>query len=385
MSPLRMLSAVAATSLLAAAGCGGGGSGATTPGASEAGEITTYRDTNLPGKMLVNHPAGDAVVFDLRTGERTPLPTLEKADARWTAGASADTVLRWELHPSAGAIPIAFFSTRTWTRTRDDITIHASFDRPKLSADGKRILTFWHDSSQGVFSSEKNPLTIFDAEQGAVVKRGSMLPEDDTVISSPVAWLPDGQYVYLLANALYISSPSEKTSRLIATLDLPINGDFGDYVSGTSTLVASPDGTHLAFTWRESRGTAWDGHIWVVRADGTGLRRITKVPDEATAMSYGFVSPTWSPDGRWIAGMYNMSGSVVAPIFPDDQSFPLPGGVIGSTGCGTNQVFVLPADAERTVISWPRFDAQYGIKVRGTAGQPGGQWLSACGDIAWLP
>jgi TolB protein len=52
----------------------------------------------------------------------------------------------------------------------------------------------------------------------------------------------------------------------------------------------SPDGRRIAFVSRRDGRS----HIYVMRADGTGLRRVTNAPanDE---------SPTWSPDGRRIA------------------------------------------------------------------------------------
>lgn len=151
-------------------------------------------------------------------------------------------------------------------------------------------------------------------------------------------------------------------------------------------MVASPDGNKIAFTWSEPRGTAWDTYLWVVNVDGTGLRRLTRVPDPSTALGFGYGSPTWSPDSAWVAGVVYMDGSVVAPIFPPDQSFPgVPGGITGSTGCATNPVFVLPADADKVAVSWPMYDVKYGVKVRAASGGDGGQWLSTCGDIAWLP
>lgn len=67
----------------------------------------------------------------------------------------------------------------------------------------------------------------------------------------------------------------------------------------------SPDGTRLAFS--SDRGTPWRGHsdghgwehtqelaIYVVAADGTGLRKIASKPDHALG------SPKWSADGRRI-------------------------------------------------------------------------------------
>ena len=49
----------------------------------------------------------------------------------------------------------------------------------------------------------------------------------------------------------------------------------------------SPDGRRIAF----DRGG--NGGIYVMRANGTGLRRLT-----TNALD---TEPTWSPDGRWIA------------------------------------------------------------------------------------
>ena len=57
----------------------------------------------------------------------------------------------------------------------------------------------------------------------------------------------------------------------------------------------STDGRKLAFT-RELGGApgAHRGSIWVVNADGTGLREITDPKLDA-------IRPRWSPDGQWIA------------------------------------------------------------------------------------
>jgi Tol biopolymer transport system component len=56
----------------------------------------------------------------------------------------------------------------------------------------------------------------------------------------------------------------------------------------------SPDGTRLAFVSRRSG----DEEVYVARADGTGVRRLTKLrgPD---------LSPTWSSDGRRLAWSRN--------------------------------------------------------------------------------
>ena len=59
------------------------------------------------------------------------------------------------------------------------------------------------------------------------------------------------------------------------------------YVSGGTPVAWSPDGTSIAFT----SGTA----LWLMRADGSGRRKVHGDPNRQTR------SPAWSPDGTKIA------------------------------------------------------------------------------------
>src|SRR3990170_6089195 len=56
----------------------------------------------------------------------------------------------------------------------------------------------------------------------------------------------------------------------------------------------SPDGSRLAFVSRRSG----DEEIYVARADGTGVTRLTRLPGAD-------LSPTWSRDGKQIAWSHN--------------------------------------------------------------------------------
>lgn len=69
----------------------------------------------------------------------------------------------------------------------------------------------------------------------------------------------------------------------------------------------SPDGRRVAFT-RSTDGRR-STHVFVMRADGRGVRRITGGRfDERAA---------WSPDGRWIA--YQAAGGTVRLVRPDGR------------------------------------------------------------------
>lgn len=350
--------------------------------------VNTYGNTNLPGRIITNSWQG-ASAFDLRTGQQVALPksttTNDPGKDRWEgSAASGSTAVRWYINVSLkGTAPIAFFDTTTWRQT-GALKLVTEFRPPMLSPNGRYILAFWQDTSEGE-TGENERLTIFDVATARPIKRGSKL--DGVLLKgSPAAWLPDGRYVYTVRNKLYRSSPTSSASELIATLALPGSSPSdGRPIAWGNTLAVSPDGRKLAFTWSEAaRKTSTDTHIWVVNMDGTGLHRLTRAPDPQSANNYSFTSPTWSPDGQWVAGVLAMGGVVVAPIFPPDQSFPgVPGGIIGATGCGANHVFVLPVDAENVPVSWPAYDANYGVKVRNPSGR-GGRWLSSCDSIAWI-
>lgn len=388
MQKLRLLSALAFLPALIAAGCGGGGgtdvgTGTPPPGGGGGGgsAANTYRDTNLPGRLLVDNPDGDFVV-DLRTGARTALPaTADRATSdHWSVGAAGKVAIRYTTDTNVAAWPLAFFDTGSW-QAASNATVSSRFTQPLLSPDGAHFLTFWYDESNGESRADRQ-LTVFNRANGTVVKRGSQL-DDAVITTTPAAWLPDGRYVYMVEEKLYASSPTSMTSTLIAELPLPANSDTdAGYINGTGTLSVSPDGSKIALSWLEPRGTTDDSHIWVVNVDGTGLRKLTSATDPAAAVSYTYGEPTWSPDSQWVAAVFHMEGTSTAPVYPDE---PFLGGVVtGTTGCANSQVVVLPAAADKVRVSWPRFDATYGVKVR-AAGGAGGQWLSTCGSVHWMP
>ncbi len=383
MKALRVMAVMATFPLFIATGCGGGGGGdnAVTPPASPVTEVNTYGDTNLPGHLVVMAGSGPATVYDLRTGQGTLLSASPTGGNSWTGSTDKSTILRVSGGGPNGEDVLERIRTSDWTRQGAPTLIAGTFHRPKVSPDGKYILTFWEGADEN-----RSRLTIFDTATGAIIKRGSKL-DDKIVISSPAAWLPDGRYIYLAGNRSYAASPTAPDEVLLGTLDLPLNSVFEDETDSTGTqLAVSPDGRKITFDWSERRspGGTSDLHIWVANIDGTGLHRLTSPPDTTTALSFTFGNATWSPDSKWVAAVVYMNGSIVAPIFPPDQSFPgVPGGIIGSTGCSTNPVFVLPVDAVKVPISWPRYDVLHGLKVRNSSGN-GGMWVSTCASVHWV-
>ncbi len=384
MNVLRHLAAAASFPLLLAAGCGGGGGndGGTPPDNGDSSQqVTTYGNTNLPGRLILSVVEGPATIYDLRTGGSAKLPTSATGGNNWNGSTNPGTIVRMSGGGAGGKRIAERLRTSDWTAIGPSALLGGSFNRPKVSHDGRYILTFWMPGSD----PEERRLTIFNAETGEIVKSGSPL-DGKTVVDSPAAWLPDGRYILLVGRDLYVSSPTANADTLVATLPLPDNSVFQDgrSQSGFSQLTVSPDGQKIAFDWDVRRRNTADSHIFVANVDGTGLHQLTAPPDPSSPLNFSYGSASWSPDSRWVAAALYMTGSTVAPIFPPDQSFPgVPGGIIGSTGCATNPVFVLPADANQVAISWPAYDLKYGVKVRNSSGT-GGQWLSACGAVQWV-
>ncbi len=110
-----------------------------------------------------------------------------------------------------------------------------------------------------------------------------------------LAWSPDGRKLAFLANGpagqanfnLYVvNSDGSGLRNLTAKLGPPANATKPP----ASDPVWSPDGRLLAFVRLNTRLG-----VYVVNADGSGMRKLTRKPMEA------YASPAWSPDGRKIA------------------------------------------------------------------------------------
>lgn len=393
MKSSRRYAALCAITLSFFAGCGGGGGGdnvaTPAPGPAPAptpGTLTTYGTTNLPGRLVVQATDGPSFAYDLRTGQGAPLPmsTLGPGNNDWYGNTSKNVLLRVLRQGIDTTKTVEAVRTSDWSVLNEPLTVTGTSTRVKLSPSGKYLLTFWQPGN----SSDERELTIFEVATGNLVKRGSAL-NGRIVTGGPAAWLPDDRYVYLAGRKLYRSSPTQAADEEIATLSaLPDNSlsqNNIDVLSTGTELNVSPDGTKIAFDWRTvRRNVTGDRNIWVVNTDGTGLRQLTAPVDPSSPLEYPYGNPTWSPDSQWVAGVLYMNGGVVAPIFPPDQSFPgVPGGIIGSTGCGGNPVFVLPATAEKVALSWPTHDVRYGLKVLNREGN-GGLWVTACSTIQWV-
>jgi Tol biopolymer transport system component len=167
------------------------------------------------------------------------------------------------------------------TEKRSEGTLHLA---PALSPDGSQVAYF----------SEKDfyfvDLYLADGTTGKVKRRIlksgiSSNYETYRFINSQANWSADGKYLAFAAK--------RGARDVIVIVDVARNKEIKRIevkLNGVTTPSWSPDGTQLVFT-------GYDGglsDLFVVRADGTGLRRLTED-------KYADLHPVWSPDGKTIA------------------------------------------------------------------------------------
>jgi Tol biopolymer transport system component len=108
-------------------------------------------------------------------------------------------------------------------------------------------------------------------------------------------WSPDGRRLAFAEIGGIVAMSTQSQMRAQVT-NGPADDDNPDW---------SPAGTRIAFD--ASRGL-WDGDVYVVDPDGTGMTDLTDSPPLDT-------NPSWSPDGRSIAFMRRRNRHVQARLF----------------------------------------------------------------------
>ena len=160
------------------------------------------------------------------------------------------------------------------------LTDHPASDwLPACSPDGRRI----------AFISDRDidDLYVMDSDGSNVVR----LTHDNFPEGNP-SWTPDGtkfafsSFRFLVGNwEIYLMDPDENE---------PINLTNHEWQDIRPSW--SPDGSKLAFASYRDGGFNTPRHIFVMNADGTGRRNLTR----DTHLRFNS-DPSWSPDGRKIA------------------------------------------------------------------------------------
>ncbi len=185
---------------------------------------------------------------------------------------------------------------------------------PAWSRDGTRI-AFWSQETQGGPSS----LIVADADGSDPI----VIATDDAG-RTPLQfldWSPDGGHV---TYSLGTDPAYTMDSRVfVAATD----GSTGARQTGDPDLTArqpswSPDGTLIAFSGSAAGGIEEsyypDQGVYLMAADGTGVRRLSKV---SSGTLWEFYRTEWSPDGRRLAStvrdhawVFEADGSAEGPL-----------------------------------------------------------------------
>jgi TolB protein len=196
-------------------------------------------------------------------------------------------------------------------------------------------------------------------------------------------------------NALYVMDEDGGDRR--ALLDEPVGGEMAP--------AWAPDGTLVAFAMNVAPGEDPDAvdtnmEIFVVRSDGTGLRRLTNHPGPDT-------NPAWSPDGSWIAftrwpdgaaseggdrvGIWTMKadGSDLhrlthGPGLADQAAWSPDGELIAFSRYVISKdayaIFTMEAHAEDVRRSYAVTDAPYGVSSTSPSWSPDGSRIAFVRD-----
>lgn len=162
--------------------------------------------------------------------------------------------------------------------------------RPQVRSDGQAIVYTFHPPDP-----QATPQLMLLELPGAVVTR---LSTDAAIVEREPVYAPDGRHI------AFVSARDEPGGAdiFVAGLDGRQLGHATNLTPPGAPRVVldvtpawSPDGRRIAFSSARANGV---NAIWVMNADGSGLRPLTEVPPTTEVADY---FPNWSPDGRQIA------------------------------------------------------------------------------------
>jgi Tol biopolymer transport system component len=297
----KVLFILAAAGLLSVAGCSNGGN--------------TAKNDSLEASESVSERVGGWIAF--RNGTE-----IVAVDPSSSEGARTTVSSFWF------ADPIAWSSdgSKLLLRSREGVAprlfvLHADGSRTSFGTLSDGWGSFSPDGTEIAYATDYDHQAqayIVGADGGRPRPLGRRCPRKEISLEvcddpAAAAWSPDGLRIAWCdlvldsaayghqASVLFFVNPYGTGREEVAPL--PRCG---------YSLVWSPDGSRLAFWTTEDNDLDRPGQIFVINADGSGLRQVTREGDNRW--------PAWSPDGSRIAYVHNGTLSTLAADGTDMQT-----------------------------------------------------------------
>jgi TolB protein len=218
-------------------------------------ELYLMRSSGLEPRRLTNHPAADYSPAVSRDGRFVAFVSDRDGNPNiYVVGSDGSPLRRLTDAPTPDLAP-------SWSPTGDRVAYLI------VGAEGHSDIGIARADGQGVVNLTDNPANDH----------------------SP-AWSPGGTQLAFISDrdgtpAVYAMYADGRDLRRLTS-----------HAGADSSPTWSPDGARLAF--------GWNGDVFVMNADGSGLARVTDRTRAGGDATGGFESPAWSPDGKRIAATW---------------------------------------------------------------------------------
>lgn len=279
---------------LALAGCNGGGSNETSPTGTNQPPATANDGSPYTGTLFYSGDNRTIYKLEMGSGRQTLLfngkssPANQvEADASKSYAALADgsLVVTFGAYNNA-TLDKHYFSKRYTAGSNSNLfpeQVNGEYlGNPRPSPNGQMLMLDWIPPGPGKADATKT-LRIFSntGEQLAEYQRPAQ-----------AIWLPDNRPLFVDHDgSIYVDDTRFSNARYLGlTPDRAI----------PSAISASPDGKKLALVMA-------DKNIWTIDLDGSNVTAVTQVATTA----FDIRQPSWSPDGRYLAFVYNKAPSAI--------------------------------------------------------------------------
>lgn len=243
------------------------------------------------------HPEDDPTYFvaDARTGVKTPLVKRPSPNHYLVPARDGKRFLFYTYDNTTGRTNIDVGDMETRQR-KGSFSVPGWVSAFRFSPDGRYLAVL--RSPSYVEHTDKRGLFVVDlADAGNPRVARDFLGKGDAFVLD-FDWLPDGRYLYLRRDRRIVTGtpgPEEATAGMV---ELP----HGMHPAASVALHPKGDCMALVFQWEDGPLAKTD--IWVARIDGSRPERVS-----TTGMNR---DPQWSPDGRYLAMMFDTGSSCQA-------------------------------------------------------------------------